>query len=190
MNEGSLTLTEEVTEILNSKTTIDNVSLLENVILGENGFDFQNPPTDKKPLPQTVMRKNVRLEAEKSQNVANVKHNKGYLFVKENNLPTQISYTDLLLKESITIASSLKESEEIISYLYPGHIGTGYELVTNWEYVGPQSLKLQKNNETLTHLSAGECLNIIVTLNSTPKDTELQWTISGWTKEEIDVPFE
>lgn len=47
MNEGSLTLTEEVTEILNSKTTIDNVSLLENVILGENGFDFQNPPTDK-----------------------------------------------------------------------------------------------------------------------------------------------
>lgn len=35
MNEGSLTLTEEVTEILNSKTTIDNVSLLENVILGE-----------------------------------------------------------------------------------------------------------------------------------------------------------
>ena len=94
------------------------------------------------------------------------------------------------LKESITIASSLKESEEIISYLYPGHIGTGYELVTNWEYVGPQSLKLQKNNETLTHLSAGECLNIIVTLNSTPKDTELQWTISGWTKEEIDVPFE
>lgn len=70
VNEGSLTLTEEVTEILNSKTTIDNVSLLENVILGENGFDFQNPPTDKKPLPQTVMRKNVRLEAEKSQNVA------------------------------------------------------------------------------------------------------------------------
>lgn len=165
------------------------------------------------------MRKNVRLEAEKSQNVAlqlqfpvakvclkfinntdkeqeltdikmpNVKPNKGYLFVKENNLPTQISYTDLLLKESITIASSLKESEEIISYLYPGHIGTGYELVTNWEYVGPQSLKLQKNNETLTHLSAGECLNIIVTLNSTPKDTELQWTISGWTKEEIDVPL-
>lgn len=64
VNEGSLTLTEEVTEILNSKTTIDNVSLLENVILGENGFDFQNPPTDKKPLPQTVMRKNVRLEAE------------------------------------------------------------------------------------------------------------------------------
>ena len=51
-------------------------------------------------------------------------------------------------------------------------------------------MKLQKNNETLTHLSAGECLNIIVTLNSTPKDTELQWTISGWTKEEIDVPFE
>lgn len=220
VNEGSLTLTEEVTEILNSKTTIDNVSLLENVILGENGFDFQNPPTDKKTLPQTVMRKNVRLEAEKSQNVAlqlqfpvakvclkfinntdkeqeltnikmpNVKPNKGYLFVKENNLPTQISYTDLLLKESITIASSLKESEEIISYLYPGHIGTGYELVTNWEYVGPQSLTLQKNNETLTHLSAGECLNIIVTLNSTPKDTELQWTISGWTKEEIDVPFE
>ena len=220
VNEGSLTLTEEVTEILNSKTTIDNVSLLENVILGENGFDFQNPPTDKKPLPQTVMRKNVHLEAEKSQNVAlqlqfpvakvclkfinntdkeqeltnikmpNVKPNKGYLFVKENNLPTQISYTDLLLKESITIASSPKESEEIISYLYPGHIGTGYELVTNWEYVGPQSLKLQKNNETLTHLSAGECLNIIVTLNSTPKDTELQWTISGWTKEEIDVPFE
>lgn len=40
VNEGSLTLTEEVTEILNSKTTIDNVSLLENVILGENGFDF------------------------------------------------------------------------------------------------------------------------------------------------------
>ena len=40
VNEGSLTLTEEVTEILNSKTTIDNVSLLENVILGENGFDY------------------------------------------------------------------------------------------------------------------------------------------------------
>ena len=70
VNEGSLTLTEEVTEILNSKTTIDNISLLENVILGENGFDFQNPPTDKEPLPQTVMRKNVHLEAEKSQNVA------------------------------------------------------------------------------------------------------------------------
>ena len=70
------------------------------------------------------MRKNVRLEAEKSQNVAlqlqfpvakvclkfinntdkeqeltnikmpNVKPNKGYLSLKENNLPTQISYTD------------------------------------------------------------------------------------------------
>lgn len=220
VNEGSLTLTEEVTEILNSKTTIDNVSLLENVILGEYGFDFQNPPTDKEPLPQTVMKKGVYLVAEKSQDVAlqlqfpvakvclkfinntdkeqkltdiempNAKPDKGYLFVKENNLPTQISYTDLGLKESITIASSSKESEEIISYLYPGYIDTGYELVTNWESVGPQSLKLQKDNVDLTQLNAGECLNIIVTLNSTPKDTELQWTISGWIEKEIDVPFE
>lgn len=218
-NEGSLRLTTEVMAILESKeNTTPNFSSLEEVILETD--DFVNPPTVNKPLPQTVMRKSVHLVATKSQNVdlqlqfpvakvclkfinntdkeqkltdiemPNVKSDKGYLFVKENNLPTQISYTNLLLKESITIASSPKESEEIISYLYPGHIGTGYELVTNWEYVGPQSLKLQKDNETLTHLSAGECLNIIVTLNSTPKDTELRWTISGWTKEEIDVPFE
>lgn len=118
---------------------------------------------------------------------------KGYLFAQQDfGLPTfSVSrYSDLLLSSTTLSIASKGDSEQLVGYLYPGTIDTGYVLVADWQNVGEQTLEIEDSaGAKLINLEAGQCLDIVITLTG-PKDTQLQWSVGDWNNVNIDVPFE
>lgn len=113
------------------------------------------------------------------------KTDKGYLFAQDV-LPTGLQYSDLSL-EGISDLADKQSSTTLIGYIYPGQINSGYTLTATWNS-RQYTLPLTKDSATITRLNAGECLNIVITLEG-KKEATIQWTIGGWDGVGVDVPF-